>query len=418
MAPRWAVKAIRSSRYRSGLRHRAGFVPPMPGGTFRLWIHCASVGEAAVPSRLVAQIGKEYPHWDIVFSSFTDTGVRRLRKLYPEREVFYYPVDLSWCVYNALKRIKPSMLLLVEQEIWPNMLLECDKIGIPTAIINGRMNERSSVLVRCLFNFFPGALSALKLCCVRNAADVNSFKSAGIEKNKIKNTGSLKYEAIETRVHEPTLNRLRSVLQIDTSEKVVVAGSTHSGEEEVLADIGAKLRHQHPDLRLLIAPRHVERAESLAVKLRKAGHDVVMKTKIGTEGNILRPESVLIIDTIGELTACYALGTVIFVGRSLFPPGGGQNIMEPAALGRPVIVGSHTGNFRQEVKDLASANAVKIVSDEIDLESTLDFLLSNEPEAHEMGQKALKTVLANSGATSRTMAALRQMIAEVENEVN
>ncbi len=404
--PRWLFLAVRSRRYRAGLRQRAGFVPPMPPGCKRLWIHCASVGEAAVPVRVVEQLKKACPQWDIVFSSCTDTGVGRLRKLYPGSEVFYFPFDLSPCVETALGRVKPAAFLLVEQEIWPNMLAACRRRRIPAAIINGRMNERSSHLVRALLRLFPQARKAVELCCVRSMSDAGRFEYAGIERCKIVNTGSLKYEALDTHVPEASLAGLRDLFRLRPGDMVIVAGSTHGSEEIVLARIWERLRLRYPSLRLIIAPRHIERSAHVADVLRGEGCGVRFRTELGKCGKAPGRDVVFIMDTIGELAACYALATVVFVGRSLFPPGGGQNIMEPAALARPVVTGLYTSNFKPELEALTAAGGVRVAENEAQLEEILDFLLKNNRDAEELGGRAQRAVLSNRGATADTMAAL------------
>ncbi len=373
-----------------------------------MWIHCASVGEASIPFRLVEWIRSEYPRTDIVFSSCTDTGVERLRELYPGDGVFFFPCDLSFCVNAALERVKPSALLLVEQEIWPNMLLACNRRRIPVAILNGRMNELSSRLVRCLLRLLPQAREAIKLCCARSRTDAGRFEYAGIDGERITETGSLKYEALDTTGNNDSISRLMKTFRIQPGEGVLVGGSTHDREETALADAWRSLRRDHPSLRLVIAPRHIERAGRVAKALRKSGYMAERKTELENRDGAVSQDTVIIVDTIGELVPCYALATVAFVGRSLFPPGGGQNMMEPAALGKAVVVGAHTGNFRPEMEVLCAASAVEVVRNLSELRETLHRLLKNRARARALGRRAQRAVIANRGATRRSVEELEE----------
>ncbi len=403
LLPRLVLKMPFSRRHRAGLKQRMGYVPESAHTGKNIWIHCASVGEASIPRRLVQHITREYPHLQPVFSSCTDTGVERLQKLYPENAVFFLPFDLSPCIKRALERIKPSALLLVEQELWPNLLLECYEKNIPVAVVNGRMNEVSSRLNRAIFRLLPKAQNAVKMCCTRSQKDAERFIYSGFDREKVYNTGSLKYEALKTSIEEKTLRSLREQFQIDPDDEVIVGGSTHEGEELVLADIWTKLRECHPSVHLILAPRHIERAGHIVAALRKKGLKIVLKTELDRDNVKAGKDSIVVIDTIGRLTDCYALATAVFVGRSLFPPGGGQNMMEPAALGKPVAVGEYTKNFKPEMRQLTALKAVETVESEKELEKTIQSFIENKPFSALLGKRAQKAVVSNKGATKKTV---------------
>ncbi len=400
--PRWLVLAPRSRRYRAGLLQRLGLAPELARSGRRVWFHCASVGEAGIPGRLVEMIGSADSEIELVFSACTDTGVERLRALYPDCEVFFWPLDLSASVRASIKRVKPSALVLVEQEIWPNMLMRCRRLRIPVAIVNGRMNRLSSVLVRCIFRLIPDACDAIRLCCVRSADDAQLFTATGIPRERIVHTGSLKYDTLKTDAGEEKTEKLRKLFSIEPGARVLVGGSTHRGEEEALARVWDRLRSEFPGIRLILVPRHIERAQRLAASLRESGLRAELKSGLNETDGAAGADTIIIVDTIGELVSCYALADIVFVGRSLYPPGGGQNMMEPAALGKPVLLGPHTGNFKPEMQMLASSGAVWTVETEAQLEDAVRRLLEDGKQAGRLGARARSAVLQNRGAAART----------------
>ena len=410
-APYWLWKVPQARRYRAGLAERLGFVRRMRSGVRRLWVHAASVGEASVPQNLISLFRRRHPDWEVVFSTFTDTGADRLRSLYPDCPVFYWPLDLSWCVERSLERIRPDAVVLVEQELWPNYLVSCLERNIPVAIANGRINGYSADLLGAVGRICPATLEAVKLCCARSTADAELFAHAGMRRERIFPTGSLKYDALALEVEPARREQLRRRLDLAPGSPVLVAGSTHPGEDEMLCEVYEKLRLEHGGLRLLLVPRHIERAARLARTLGSMGLAVVRKSELDSGARTPSQNDVVLIDTIGELTMCYSLATCAFVGRSLLAPGGGQNMMEPAALGRPVIVGPYTGNFEPEMKLLTARRAVVVVRDGAELLRELRRLLGDHAEARRVGQNARTAVIESRGAAERTLERLEQMLA-------
>jgi 3-deoxy-D-manno-octulosonic-acid transferase len=406
--PYWLWKLPTAERYRAGIRDRLGFAPvlqPRP----RLWIHCASVGEASIPRRLVAGLGRTRPGLDIVFSTNTDTGARRLRELYAGHTVFYMPFDFSFAVRRALDRVRPQMVFLVELEFWPNLAHECGARNLPLAIINGRIGRRSAQLLRVLHKLWPSLWDPVHLCCARSQQDVERFHRAGMPPERATNCGSLKFDALRTEPDEARRAELAALFGLRTGQPVLVAGSTHAGEEGMLAFAYRTLRPHHQDLRLIVVPRHVERAGETAAAFRARGLRVVRRTNIAP-GGPPPDDAVIVVDTIGELAACYSLASCAFVGRSLVPPGGGQNMMEPAALGVPVVVGPYTGNFRPEMQLLQRHDAVVVVRDRASLTEAIGRLLDEPDSAHRLGLAARRVILDSQGATQRTLAALEPLL--------
>jgi 3-deoxy-D-manno-octulosonic-acid transferase len=401
--PFWLYKVPQARRYRAGIRQRMGFVPRRPGRIPCLWIHCSSVGEASIPRELVRLFQQRHEGWEVIFSTFTDTGAQRLRKLYPDCEVFYWPLDLSCCVDRALDRIRPEAVLLVEQELWPNFLLGCRERRVPVGIVNGRMRARSVPLVRGIGRLVRDMWEPVRMCCARSEADGRRYGQAGLDAERIEVVGSLKYEALPDEVAPEVVAGLRKLFGLSGREPVLVAGSTHPGEEIVLCRIWRRLRRKHPDLRLVVVPRHIERAGVLADELENEGLEVARKTELDAGSSAPDEDAVILVDTIGDLVGCYGLATCAFVGRSLQQPGGGQNMMEPAALGVPVIVGQHTGNFGPEMEVLQGRDAVIEVADQQELEQVLDVLLADAAYRVELGERARRTIRENQGAAMATL---------------
>ncbi len=413
LVPYWLWKLPQGRRYRAGILQRLGFVPHLPTSP-RLWLHCASVGEAAIPRRLVAEIRRRRPGWEIVFSTNTDTGARRLEELYPESRVFYMPLDFSFCVGRALERVRPSMVLLVELEIWPNFLEACRARHVPVAIVSGRIGRGSRRLLRVLNRLWPHLWDGVRICCARSREDAAGFRAVGMCEEAVCTSGSLKYDALRTDFRPAELEQMARTFAIEPGDPVLVAGSTHRGEEAALAGAYRDLKIKHRRLRLIIAPRHIERAAQIRAALRSRGFSIAEKTVLDAEQRSAPEDAVILLDTIGELTKCYALATCAFVGRSLNPPGGGQNMMEPAALGKPVLVGPHTGNFRPEMRLLRENDAVLAVRDRAELVRELDRLLSNPDQAGTIGRAARSVILESQGATERTLTKLEGVFRQAE----
>ncbi|MFO7957426.1 MAG: 3-deoxy-D-manno-octulosonic acid transferase [Candidatus Brocadiia bacterium] len=418
MLPWWLWKLPRAERYRAGVKQRLGLAPELPADRPRVWIHCASVGEAAVPRRLVESIRRRYPRRDIVFSTNTNTGAGRLRELYPDCAVFYMPLDVSFCSGRALDRVSPDVVLVVELELWPNFLHQCRRRGIAVGIVSGRIGEGSRRLLRILSRLRPDMWEAIAVCCARSKDDAAGFRRAGLSPDKVRNCGSLKYDAIQTEPDRQKLDHLRRLFSIEPDAPVLVAGSTHEGEEAVVGSAYKALKLRHRKLRLVVAPRHVERATAAAATLKARGLPVVRKTLLESRHTAATSDAVVVLDTIGELAACYALAHCAFVGRSLLPPGGGQNMMEPAGLGVPVIVGPHTGNFRPEMELLRREEAVLVVQDGTELIKTVDRLLSDPALAEKMGRAGRRVISESQGAAQRTLEALEPLLEGASQQSN
>lgn len=409
LLPYWLWKLPRAPRYRVGLLQRLGLIPPLPEGQRRLWVHCASVGEAAIPRQLLAEFGRRHPDWQVVFSTNTDTGAARLRELYPGSPVFYMPLDFSLCVRSALKRVRPDVLVLVELEVWPNLAQACKTRGVTMAIVNGRIGCGSRWLLRVLSRLCRGLWDPVRVCCARSGDDADGFLMAGMPQDRIFNCGSLKCDNLVVELDAEKVRYLRELLAIAADAPVLVAGSTHPGEESILATVYRDLRLKHRALRMIIAPRHIERAREAGAAVQARGLPVLTKTELDAGRGVAAGDEVVVVDTIGDLVTCYGLATCAFVGRSLIPPGGGQNVMEPAALGKPVLTGPHTANFGPEMSLLTGAGAALVVRGRAELTDRVDRLLSDPAAAELMGRAGQRIIRESRGATRRTLDKLERL---------
>jgi len=410
LLPYWLWKMPQARRYRAGLRHKFGYAPRMARNKRRLWVHAASVGEASIPRAVIEKFRDGYPEWEVVFSTSTDTGAERLRALYGRAPVFYWPLDFSFCVEQSLERVAPDVVVLVELEVWPNFMAACVRRGVPVVILNGRISQRSSRLLRSLSNLCRWLWEPVRACCARSAEDARRFTEAGLGEERVFNFGSLKYDALPIEGDPEKEDALRRLFGIDAGAPVLVAGSTHPGEEEILCGIYARLRQRHRDLRLVLVPRHIERAGKVAQLIRSQGLPVARKTELDAGRKRLAGDEVILVDTVGDLIACYGLASCVFVGRSLTEPGGGQNMMEPSALGKPVLVGPHTGNFEPEMALLSANDAVRVVRDSAGLYREIDRLLSDVCWARALGERARRVVLQSRGAAEKSFDMIRRVL--------
>jgi 3-deoxy-D-manno-octulosonic-acid transferase len=413
--PYLLFKMLTSKRYRSGLNQRLGITTERRGSKPGIWVHGASVGEVITAKSIIERIDEEFPEWETFISATTNTGFSVAEKNFSDKAVFYFPADLSWITKKVLLKKRPSFILLIELEIWPNFLISAYKKDIPVIIVNGRISNRSLMAYRAISNiskdFRNSLTSGMNTYCARTEVDAQRFRDLGIPGKQVFVTGTMKYDNIPTHVNEDAGRKLRSLLHIKENDLVLIGGSTHDGEEEILIRVYERLCKIHPGLRLIIVPRHIERTRNVSRLIEKRGFVPVLKTSVDSANyNWQNSEKeIILIDTVGDLEKLYALSDYVFVGKSLVPSGG-QNMMEPAGLGKPVIFGPHTFNFKEETDLLLQNNAAKMVESEDKLFKTIEFFINNPDDAKEMGRKAQKVVNEKRGATEKSIEIIRNII--------
>ena len=414
-SPYLLFKILTSKRYRSGLDQRFGIISERLSSKPGIWVHGASVGEVITAKSIIKRIDEEFPEWETFISATTNTGFSVAERNFLNKNVFYFPLDLSWITKKVILKKKPSFILLIELEIWPNFLISAFKKNIPVIIVNGRISNRSVKAYRAISriskNFRNSLINEMNIFCARTELDAQRFRDLGIPGKQIFVTGTMKYDNIPTHIDENISKELADLFHINDDDLVLIGGSTHAGEEEILIRVFERLNKTYPNLKLILAPRHIERTRDVSRLIEKMGFVPVLKTEVERSSykwqNTKR--EIILIDTVGDLERVYSLSNYVFVGKSLVPSGG-QNMMEPAGLGNPVIFGPHTFNFKEEVDLLLKNNAAKVVKTEDELFETIEFFIKNPDVAKEMGLKAQKVVNEKRGATDRNIEIIRNII--------
>ncbi len=391
-----------------GIAERLGSVPRSAPGAPVVWIHGVSVGEVKAAGTLIRALRERHPDWQLVLSSTTPAGNALARQRHPDLRVVFYPLDFGPFPGRALDRIRPACVLLVELEVWPMFLEAAAARRIPVAVINGRISERSFRGYRWVRGLLP-QFDRITLYCVQDEAYRRRLQELGVAPGRIHVTGNMKYDGVRRREPTAEARALRDWLAPDR-RAIVVAGSTHAGEELELAHATAAIAAERgAPIRLVLAPRHPERAAGVREQLAAAGFGCVAWSAAGAERRPLPDAAILLVDRIGLLEDFYAAGDVAFVGGSLVPHGG-QNMLEPAAYGKAVVVGPHTGNFRTDVALLLEGQALVQVADPAGLRRELAALLADPQRAAAIGMRAQELIERNHGATERTLALLETSV--------
>jgi 3-deoxy-D-manno-octulosonic-acid transferase len=367
-----------------------------------------SVGEVNLLAPLLCEIRGRRPDWECVISATSLTGFTLARKKYADCTVFYCPLDFSWAVRRAMKRIRPDCLVLAELELWPNLILAARRSGARVAIINGRLSDRSYRGYRRFGRLLRPLVARLDVVAAQNKEFAERFRALGCRSDAVHVTGSIKFDGAQTdRANQATLE-LRRLGGFADSDVVFLAGSTQQPEEALALATYKHLRSAHPRLRLVLVPRHPERFDEVASLLAASGLAWQRRSRLNVEG--ARPEArVLLVDTVGELGAWWGTADIAFVGGSLHKRGG-QNMIEPAAYGACVSFGPNTRNFRDIVAQLLSADAAMVVTSGDELTAFVERCLTDVSYADELGRRARELVASQLGATARTFTLLEALI--------
>ena len=377
-----------------------------------IWLHAVSVGEVVQLGPVLEQLSKRLPGHDLWITTTTVTGQEVAKQLYPQHWVSYYPFDFSWSVARALDRVRPAAIVLVELELWPNFIAAATLRQIPVVLINGRVSDRSYESYRRIRPLLRRVLPRLRRIAVQNQTYANRLIEMGASPDQISVTGSIKFDGVQTsRSNDRTLEIGRT-FGLRPGETLLIAGSTQAPEEELALAAYRELHPQFPQLRLMLVPRHKERFEEVASLVESQGLPISRRSRRtmtnGGAGDGLYSRSpgslppVLLLDTLGELSAAWGLADIAFVGGSLSRRGG-QNMIEPAGYGAAVLFGPHTHNFKDVVALLLDAGAARIIPSPADFTKSIQELLANPPQAAEMGRTAQSLVTAQSGATRQTV---------------
>jgi 3-deoxy-D-manno-octulosonic-acid transferase len=405
-APYYLWKGRASGRYLKTLGERLGRMPAaLATGEPSIWIHAVSVGEVLAARGLVAALKARFPARRVVVSTTTPTGHAVARQALAADGLFFNPIDVPWAVRRVLAGVNPLLLVLVETEIWPNLIHEAHRHGARIAVVNGRLSPRSFPRYRRLRALLAPVLDEVDVFLMQGEAHADRARRIGALPDRVRVTGNLKFDAPGAAVPSEAMAAL---LRDGSGSPLWVAGSTAPGEEGAVLRAFAVAREAAPALRLLLAPRHPERASEVAALVAAAGHRAARRSALGT--GPWGGGDVLVLDTLGELAQAYAFATVVFVGGSLVPSGG-HNVLEAAVAERAVIVGPHMENFQEIADDFRAAGALVQVARAEDLGPAVARLLRDPDERERIGARARSLVERSRGALSATVEELARLVA-------
>ncbi|MBK6724422.1 MAG: 3-deoxy-D-manno-octulosonic acid transferase [Pyrinomonadaceae bacterium] len=411
LLPRFAFDALFKGKYAAGFTQRLGFLPKFDArGRKVVWLHCVSVGEANAARPLAEAIKRDFPHLCLIVSTTTRTGQELARTAFAGTAdlVFYFPFDWRWTVRRVLRRLTPSVVLLMETEIWFNFIREAYKSKAHIAIVNGRLSERSLTRYTKIKRFMKRIFGYVQLALMQDKADATRIMALGARASKVKVTGNLKFDHDIESVDSSLTSEFRRRFAISPDEPLIIAASTHSPEEKWILDAFKQVwKASGTNLpRLMLVPRHPERFAEVAELVKASGFAWARRSE--TPSSRDQAAEVILLDSIGELRAAYPLAEIVFVGGSLIPHGG-QSIFEPAAAGRAIVTGANTANFDAAVKEFLEKEALiqlpaskgdAIVTD---LVNAFTDLLIDSKRRQSLGSHALSVMETNRGAVSRTV---------------
>ncbi|MDO8444782.1 MAG: 3-deoxy-D-manno-octulosonic acid transferase [Deltaproteobacteria bacterium] len=400
LSPIILFKLIFDKRYIIGLSERLGNIPDTVIGAMSgqrpIWFHAASVGEVIASQKLLEGIRERFHDRKLMVSTFTPTGNKAAKEKLKAEGVIFLPLDLPWIVRKVLKKVNPSVLILMETELWPNLIKSAGDMGIPVAVVNGRISDRSYGKYWFISPLLKRVFDNIKAFLMQSDGDARRIVTLGAEPSKVSVTGNIKFDTIVSEVNIPFMDNWGGA--------VFIAGSTHKGEDAPVIDIYMELRGKYPDLKFILAPRHLERIWEVEGVLIEKGLQYVKRSQVKGMTGV----PVLLLDTLGELASFYKYGNIVFMGGSIVPVGG-HNLLEPALYGKAVLFGPHTENFRDAARILTESGGGVEVKDAGELMIWTDRLLSDKRLCDSMGDKARQAVLKNRGATGMTLEALSKV---------
>lgn len=415
LIPYYGLKILFTGKYRSSVGPKFGFNRPdvyeRMAGTPRIWVHAVSVGEVTAAAPILASLRADFPEACLILTTGTETGQEMARRLIPEAtSLLYFPLDIPRVIRKMIRLIRPEMVVLTETELWPNFLRICRQLGIQIAMVNGRLSPRSFQKYRLTRFFWRRILKDVCIMGVISETDARRARAIGMAPDRVRVLGNAKYDGLAARVSPDLQAEAAARLNIAVGERVLLAGSTHEGEERVVLEVFRKLLTPYPDFKLILVPRHIERAAAVMQQVRQAGfEDSLTLTEIDL-GRKRHNERVVVVDVIGELFKLYSLATVVYCGGSLVPRGG-QNILEPAAWGKVVLYGPFMEDFRDEKALLEEAGAGITVKDGPELAEQVLALLRDPAAMAARGLNAGRAVAASRGAAKRYAALIREVLA-------
>ena len=417
LLPYFIVRAVFHGKYRVGIKERFGFIDPAKFAGFSgakvAWFHAVSVGETKAVTALLKSFKETHPEVKIVFSTVTPTGnaVARADCESLIDALIYFPLDMGWVARKVVTLVNPSVFVVVEKELWPRVVKTLTERGVPMVVVNGTFSEKSFGRYKALSFFFSTLFGAISTFCARTETDARMARELGVPEERVTTAGNIKFDMARVEFDEAAL---RSDFLVSPGDLVIVAGSTHDGEEAVVLDAFETLRGEFEGLKLILAPRHPERFEAVAELMKSRSLNFSRRSTGvagGVAGGIAGGANLILLDTLGELGKVYSLATVAFVGGTIADIGG-HNLLEPALFGRPVVYGPHLQSYLYMAELLEDAGGgVRVVVEGRggsrgegrggDLAGALRPLLADSSLADKMGRAAESVVTANRGATGK-----------------
>jgi len=416
LTPYYLWRGIRYGKSRRGIRERLGRYGrgrlEALNGRPVIWVHAVSVGETRAVVPLLRRLKQSYPGHALVLTNVTETGREVAARLDCVDLCLFFPFDLSWVVRRVLKKLRPWLVVLVETELWPNLVRQTSRAGVPLVLVNGRISDRSFPRYQKVRLMLAPLLRRIDLFAMQTELDAERIRDLGAPRERVRVTGNLKFDMVPPDLSAEDQAAFRSLLGIEAGRRVLVAGSTHQGEEETVLRAFRQVREACSDLQLVLVPRHPERAADVAELVRQEGFETVLRSQCPRRA--AGPGAVVVADTLGEMLRFYSLADVVFVGGSLIPVGG-HNILEASLLRKPVLFGPHMNNFKEIAQLVLFAAGGRKVADAAELAASVTELLQDEALRTRMGRAGHALIERHAGATERTLNSLSAWL-EVSGE--
>jgi 3-deoxy-D-manno-octulosonic-acid transferase len=414
LVPYYLLRGLGQGKRRLGIRQRLGIYGDHRLGQLQgkqvIWVHAVSVGETRAAMPLLRALKKTYPEYALVVSNVTETGHEVAGNI-PEVDLcLFFPFDLSWVVRSALRQLRPALIIIVETEIWPNFVRLARRNEVPVVLVNGRISDRSFPRYRLGSFLVRPILEKFSALCMQSELDAQRIRLMGAPPQKVEVTRNLKFDMTMSTPDQDTVSRLKKIFQLPEESLVLVAGSTHAGEEQTIVSLYRKLVGEGGKVVLALVPRHPERCRSVGDMLSNLGTPFVLRSALQENQGPMEPGEVLLVDSVGEMLNLYAVADLVFVGGSLVPVGG-HNILEASLLKKPVIFGSYMQNFKEISRMILEVGGGIQVFSEEDLALAVHRLLGDSELRRSMGESGYALLQQNAGATARTLAVIEKVLA-------
>jgi 3-deoxy-D-manno-octulosonic-acid transferase len=414
VTPYYLFKFLTSKYHRQGLVERFGFIRLSSDDRSKrfIWLHAASVGEIKAAEVLIEKLRELYPNYELIISNLTPAAQKLVKEKYADIKSFFFPLDLSLIVRKVLKQINPALIILIEQELWLNLIRIGNSKKIPIVLLNGRITKHSARKYRLIKPIIRRIWNKISYFCVQNKEYFERFKTLGIKADKIIITGNMKYDSFNKLYSQKDEIIYKEIFGFNQNDLVVIGGSTHNPEEELLLEAYSGLKKNINNLRLIIAPRHPFRFDEVEKLIKTKGFECLRRStilKVNNRMSCNADSAIILLDTVGELSRVYSISDVVVVGGS-FVPRGGQSILEPASLGKPVIFGPDMSNFQEIADLLIKENAAISVIDQAGLYQQLNSLFKDSGILKKMGERARSIINRYQGATERNIKFINNLL--------